>query len=114
MSDGATGPNLWPLTVAELLGLALAAVLVAASLAGATTLLDSFSRELRLAALAFLAVELLIPAYVCYDSRRSGLETSELWVHAAAMPIISLFALVGYVDERRRAAREANEARRAE
>ena len=112
MADDATEPNLWPLTVAELSGLVLAFVLVAASLAGATTLLSSFSRELRLAALAVLAVELLIPAYVFYDTRRSGLETSEVWVHAAAMPVISLFALAGYVDERRRATREADESRR--
>lgn len=110
MPDDASEPSLWPLTVAELAALAAAFVLLAASLTGATPLLASVSRTARLAALAFVAVELLIPAYVVYDSRRSGLETSELWVHAAAMPVISLFALVGYVDERRRAARAAEDA----
>lgn len=112
MPDDASAQALWPLTVAELLALALGFVVLVASLTGATTLLTSFSRPLRLAALAFVAVELLIPAYVFYDSRRSGIETSEMWVHAAAMPVISLFALVGYVDERRRAARAADDPER--
>lgn len=103
MADDVTGPNLWPLTIAELAGIALAGIVLVASLTDATTLLASVSRPVRLAALAFVVVELLIPAYVYFDSRRAGLVTSDVWVHAAAMPVISLFALVGYVDERRRA-----------
>jgi hypothetical protein len=107
MPDDESARALWPLTVAELVGLVIAGLVLLASLTGATTLLASVSRPARLAALAFVVVELLIPAYVFVDSRRSGLETNDLWVHAAAMPVISLFALAGYVDERRRAAREA-------
>lgn len=107
MADDATEPSLWPLTVAELFGHVVALLVLVASLTGRVSLFASVSPAVRLAALAFVAVELLIPAYVWYDSRRSGLETSEVWVHAAAMPVISLFALVGYVDERRRATRAA-------
>jgi hypothetical protein len=95
--------GLWPLTVAEWLAHVAVAAVLTASLTGATTLLGSVSPTVRLAALGAVVLELLVPVYVLLDARRSGVETSDLWVHAAAMPVIGLFALVGYLDERRRA-----------
>ena len=53
-------------------------------------------------ALAFVAVELLIPAWVFVDLRRREDEPSGLWVHAVAMPLVNVFGLLGYLEERRR------------
>ena len=88
--------------VYEIAALVGAFVLVAASLAGYTALLDGFSRGTRLAALAFFAVELLIPAYVYLDLRRRGDTENTIWLHVSAMPVVNFFGLLGYLEERGR------------
>jgi hypothetical protein len=92
---------LLPFTVAELLTLVVAFAVVAASLLGWTDLLSSFSRSVRLAALGFLTVELLVPAWVYYDLRRRGAADEQgVWLHASVMPVVNLLAVVAYLAER--------------
>ena len=100
MSDEADGVlRVW--FVYEIAALAGAFGLLAASLAGYTTLLDGFSRRLRLAGLVFFAIELLIPAYVYLDSRHRE-DVSGIWLHASAMPVVNLVGLLGSLEERGR------------
>jgi hypothetical protein len=100
MSDEADGVlRVW--FVYEIAALAGAFGLLAASLAGYTTVLDGFSRRLRLAGLVFFAIELLIPAYVYLDSRHRE-DVSGIWLHASAMPVVNLVGLLGYLEERGR------------
>ena len=100
MSDDADGVlRVW--FVYEIAALVGAFFLLAASLADYTTLLDGFSRGLRLAGLVFFAVELLIPTYVYLDSRRRE-DVSGIWLHASAMPVVNLVGLLGYLEERSR------------
>lgn len=100
MSDDADGAlRIWfAYEIAALLG---AFALVAASLAGYTAMLDGFSRQLRWGALTFFAVELLIPASVSLDLRRRD-EGKTIWLHVSAMPVVNLFGLLGYLEERGR------------
>ena len=87
---------------AELAVLAGAAVLVAASLAGATDLLADVPRPYRIAALGFLIVELCIPAWIYRDvRRRSGMATTT-WVSVGATPVLNLIGFAVYLLERRR------------
>jgi hypothetical protein len=91
---------LWVWTASELLVIAAFMGLLVASLTGDTTLFTSASRRLRLAGVAFLTVELLIPLWVFVDLRRRG-ESGSLWMHVAAMPGINIFGLFAYLQERK-------------
>ena len=88
---------------AELAVLAGAAVVVAASLAGATDLLADVPRRYRVAALGFLTVELCIPAWIHRDVRgRSGMATTT-WVSVGATPVLNLIGFaVDLLEWRRR------------
>jgi hypothetical protein len=99
-SDGDDGDVLFPLFVAELLTLVGAFVVVSASVLGWTTLLGSVSPTVRLLVLAFLAVELLVPAWVYYDIRRRGEEADRVWLHASVMPVVNLLVVLAYLAER--------------
>lgn len=89
---------LLPFFLAELLTLVVAFAVVAASLLGRTTLLASFSRTARLLALGFLAVELLVPAWLYYDIRKR--DGDRVWLHASVMPVVNLLAVAAYLAER--------------
>ncbi|RXK51089.1 hypothetical protein [Halorientalis pallida] len=75
--------------------------LVAATLVGIDTPASPYSRTLRLGALGFLAVELLIPLWVFLDLRGRE-EVGEIWSHVSAMPVVNVFGLLGYVEARNR------------
>jgi hypothetical protein len=98
-SDGDGGDVLFPLFVAELLALVGAFAVVSASVLGWTTILDSVSPTVRLLALAFLTVELLVPAWVYYDIRRRGEEEDRVWLHASVMPVVNLLVVLAYLAE---------------
>ena len=93
---------LWAYTLPELVAVAALLVLVANSVFGDGTFLASVSRSLRLALLAFLAVELLIPIAIYLDMRRLPDPPDRVWIHAAAMPIVNLLGAVAYLDRRNR------------
>lgn len=98
---------LWFWLVPEIAFLLVLLYLLAASLLGQANAASAYPRQLRLAALAFVAVELLIPAWIYYDVRRRPEATSTIWVHAAAMPLVNLLGLFGYLEARRREAGRA-------
>lgn len=85
----------------EILGLLVATGLVTGSLLGATDLLTEFSRGLRLAALAFLIVEILVPVAALWDMRRHG-RIDEVWLHVTLTPVVNLLGLFAYLEHRRR------------
>ncbi|MCY4731731.1 hypothetical protein KY092_14325 [Natronomonas gomsonensis] len=97
MRDDGFDP-LVPFFLAELLTLVVAFAVVAASLLDRTALLASFSRTIRLLALGFLTVELLVPAWLYYDIRKRG--GDRVWLHASVMPVVNLLAVAAYVSER--------------
>ena len=90
------------LAVSELFVVAVGLVVVLASLLGRTTYLAGYSQRLRLVALAFLTVELLIPLGVYVDLRRRPDDPDPAWVHAVAMPVVNVLGLFAYLEERRR------------
>lgn len=98
---------LWFWLIPEILLLLGLRYLLAASLVGQANAASAYPRTLRWAALPFVTVELLIPAWIFYDVRRRPEATSTIWVHAAAMPVVNLFGLLGYLEERRREAGRA-------
>lgn len=101
MSERAGHELLWVWTVGELLLVVALFWLLAASLLGETTLLSSMSRTIRLGAVAFLAVELLIPLWVFFDLRRRPDDPGSFWMHVAAMPGINIFGLLAYLQARK-------------
>jgi bacteriorhodopsin len=101
MAD-ATDRVLWIWTVAELAGLAALLVLLVASVTGETAFLSSVSREIRVAAAAFVAVELLIPLLVYLDVRRQPDGPRTIWLHAVATPVVNVLGLVAYLAVRTR------------
>jgi len=55
-----------------------------------------------LAAWLFLGSELLVPVAVYLDIRRRPDDVDPLWIHAAAMPILNVFGVLAYLEDRRR------------
>lgn len=90
----------WVYTLPELVVVAGTFLLLAVSELGGGSFLSSVSRPIRLALLAFLAVELLIPLWVWVDLRRRPERSNSLWVHAAAMPVVNIFGLFAYLADR--------------
>ena len=103
MVDDATERVLWIWTVCEL---ALLVVVLWNSVFGASGFLSSVSRQVRLGALGFVVMELLVPLWVFFDLRRRGDDSGTMWAHVAAMPFLNLFGLVAYLDYRRRSSGE--------
>ncbi|MFC7095746.1 hypothetical protein [Halobaculum marinum] len=102
MSDPALERGLWVWTLSELAFVVALLVLVANSLFGGGSFLSDVSVGVRVAALVFLVVELLIPLFVYLDVRGDPDRSAHTWVHAAAMPFINLFGVIAYLDDRRR------------
>lgn len=63
MADESAEQALWTWTVSELVGVAVLFLLLAFSVFGDGPFFSSVSRRLRIAALTFLAIELLIPLW---------------------------------------------------
>ena len=102
-SSGADAPAdgaLWWWTVSELVVVAALFLALAGDTAGATSVFPGLSPRLRAAALAFAAIELVIPLWVFFDVRRTGARA--VWVHAAAMPLVNILGLAAYLVHRRR------------
>ena len=97
---------LWIWTGGEVFLLLVVGWLLWGSLFGGSAFLATVPRPLRLAGLAFVAVQLLIPLWVLVDLRWHDDDPSYLWVHVAAMPILNVFGLFGYVEGRRRSREE--------
>lgn len=106
MRDTAGHRVLWLWTAPELIVLFAGGCLLAASLVGDVPAfaadISSISWPLRATALAFLAVELLIPLWVSIDLHRHTSGVDPLWIHVTAMPLLNLFGLVAYLQVRRR------------
>lgn len=102
MVDRAGHGYLWVLTAYEVVALAVLIGLLTASLVGRISLFSSVSRSIRIGAVVFLAIELLIPLWVYVDLRRRPDTSSTLWMHVTAMPVINLFGFVAYLHERKR------------
>lgn len=102
MVDDGTERALWAWTAMEIAGLLALAVGLAASLSGRTSWLSSVSRQVRLGALVFVGVELLIPLLVYADLRRNPGRSSGIWLHAAATALVNVFGLLAYLVARRR------------
>lgn len=88
----------------ELAGLVILLALLVGSVTGESAFLSWVSREVRVWASVFVAVELLIPLGVYLDLRRSADGPRTIWMHAVAMPVVNVFGLVAYlaVRDRRR------------
>lgn len=97
---------LWIWTGGELVGLLVVFWFLWGSLFGGTGELTRVSREVRLAGLAFVIFQLLVPLAVYLDLRRRVDDPDYMWVHVAAMPILNVFGLFGYLEARRRAVAE--------
>ena len=95
---------LWVWTAPELAALVALFGLLVISLVGTppvfATELASVSRSLRVAGVAFLAIELLIPLWVYIDLRQRKLGMDSIWMHVAAMPGLNLFGLFAYLQKR--------------
>jgi len=102
MVSDETARALWGWTLSELAAVAALFVLVAAGLFGDGSFLASTSRPLRLALLAFLGVELAIPVLIYLDIRRLPDPPDEIWVHAAAMPVVNVLGALAYLERRKR------------
>lgn len=90
------------LLASELSAVGVALAVVAASLLGRTALLTGYSVELRLVALAFLLVEFCIPLGVAVDLRRRSDDPDVAWLHAAVLPVVNVFGVVAYLEDRKR------------
>lgn len=102
MTDPDVERVLWVFLLPEILLLCYLLAVVAGSLVGYTTVASPHPRQLRIAAVVFLLVELAIPTWIYVDTRRRPNGTSTIWVHAAMFPVVNLFGLLGYLVERRR------------
>lgn len=96
---------LWIWTGGEVLVLLSLGWLLWGSLFGDSTFLAGVSRSLRLAGLAFVSFQLLVPLVVFLDLRHRSEDPQYMWVHVSAMPVLNVFGLVGYLEERRRGRR---------
>lgn len=108
MESPAVHRVLWIWTASELLALLVGFGLVASSFVGDPPL---FAAELatvpplfRAGLAGFIVLELLIPLWVFFDRRHSRRRSKRgtYWVHVAAMPVLNLFGVVAYLQERPR------------
>lgn len=101
MSDRDQFRFLWWWTLSEVAFLLGVYVVLIASLVGYSSTGTDISRSVRLGAVTFLTLELLIPAWVYLDLRRRSADSDTLWVHVAAMPVINLFGFIAYLQHRK-------------
>lgn len=93
---------LWIWTGGEVLVLLVFGWLLWGSVFDGSAFLSAVPRQLRLAGLAVVVFQLLVPVVVFLDVRRRDDRPGYLWVHVAAMPVLNVFGLVGYLEERSR------------
>lgn len=91
---------LWIWTGGEMLLLFVIGWMLWSGLFGGSDVLTSIPREIRLAGLGFVVFQLLVPIIVFLDVRRLEDDPGYLWVHVAAMPVLNVFGLFGYLAER--------------
>ena len=65
----------------------------------------TYSPTVRLGALLFVCLELLIPLGAFLDIRRRSDDPDTMWVHAAAMPLINLLGVLASLEDRQRSLR---------
>lgn len=106
MTDEIDHRLLWLWTAPELAALLAVYGLLVTSLVGTppvfATELASVSRPIRVAGVASLTIELLIPIWIWIDLDRDQRSGGSLWVYVAAMPLFNLVGLVAYMQERQR------------
>ncbi|MDR5655823.1 hypothetical protein RH831_01320 [Halodesulfurarchaeum sp. HSR-GB] len=93
---------LWWWTIPELLVYLVLFFLLSASLLGYSELFDTHSRHIRLLGLVLTLFQFVAPLWVFYDLRTHSESLSRLWFHIAAMPVINLIGVVGYLEKRTR------------
>ena len=86
----------------EVVGLFVLWGLLVAGFLGYTTAFTSYPPSLRLAAVAFLTLEWAIPLGVFLDLRRRSDDPDPMWIHAAALPVVNVFGVVAYLEDRKR------------
>ena len=78
------------------------AVLLGLSLAGSGSFLATYSVAVRATLFTLVVLEVAIPLFVAVDGRRRPDDPDSVWVHAAAMPVVNLFGIVAYLEDRKR------------
>jgi hypothetical protein len=63
---------------------------------------DAVSLGLRVAAVAFLAVEMLVPLAVYVDLLRRPDHPALEWVHVTLVPVVDVLGAIAYLEERQR------------
>lgn len=101
MVDESTDYVLWGFTAPELAAQVLLLILLAVNMFEDSSPLWSVSRQIQIAVLAFLMIELAIPLYVYLDIRQNPERTDMIWVHVAAMPLLNIFGLAAYLTYRK-------------
>ena len=109
-SEGFDERSLLFLVVPEVVAFAVLCAFLANSVLGDGAFLASYPPWMRLAAFAAAAAQCLVVVWVSLDARRRP-EMGPLWVHAAATPVLNVFGLAAYLDERKRKAGERWETR---
>ncbi|MFC6724436.1 hypothetical protein ACFQE1_08630 [Halobium palmae] len=102
MEDDPSERYLHFVVLSEIVALAGVFVLLSLSLAGRVATFGSVPSGLRLGALAFVGIELVIPAWVLYDIRRRSDEPDPIWIHAVAVPVVNVLGLIAYLEDRKR------------
>lgn len=100
--ERSTERALWAFTAPEIALQVVLFLLLAATVFGDSSFFSSVSRQIQTAALVFFAIELLIPVVVYLDLRRRSERSGTLWVHAAAMPVFNIVALMAYLEDRKK------------
>jgi len=90
------------LLIPELLALIGAFALLSGTFLGWSSVFASYPPTVRLGALMFVCLELLIPLGVFLDIRRRDDDPDTMWVHAAAIPLINLIGVLAYLEDRQR------------
>jgi hypothetical protein len=90
------------MTVGEVALLVSIGCLLVLSLFGDSSFLADVSGPVRVLALGFIVVELLVPLWVDVDIRRRTDDPDRVRIHLAAMPVLNLFALAAYFADRSR------------
>jgi hypothetical protein len=93
---------LYAFLVPEILLMGTLGATMAASLLGWMDAFSGFSTSVRAAFLAFAVVETLIPLAVVLDMRRRDDDPDHAWIHAAALPVVNVFGVLAYLEDRRR------------
>ena len=92
----------WLWTLLELGVFSVVFLLLASSTLGGGSFLTTVSHQMRLIAMGVLAIQVLIPLFVYFDIRRRPNGSDPIWIHVAAMPVLNIFGLIAYLEDRSR------------